>query len=80
MRAPVDSCSECERLRNHSRALLQQEMDLLREFHAAVRSGDLAAANLLNGPIEGARKFAQIGQEDLRDHEATHGDAKSSVA
>lgn len=75
----MDPCGECYRLRNQYIALLKQETDLLRDFHAAIMVGDLVRADSFNGPLAGAMKFTQLGKEELRAHEALHAEKRSPV-
>jgi hypothetical protein len=52
--------------------LVQDSIDILRDYHTALEARDTAKIEALRGAIEGADQFRQQAKEQLLAHQASH--------
>lgn len=64
-------CSECERLWSVYRQLIEQQTELLGQYHDAVKARELGRVQELEGALALADMFRNSGRENLMGHRAT---------
>ena len=72
-------CPECKRLWSLHRDLLQDQVDLMVEYHQAVaKSENLADLGKFEDALEGAARFRRLSGERLLVHTAMHSRASAA--
>jgi len=73
-------CLECERLWSVYGKLIEQQTELLAQYHHAVKARELGRVQELEGALAIADRFRNVGRENLMGHRATGHRNGSSAA
>jgi len=73
-------CPECERLTALYTEWVEQNADLLKEYHAALFARDLDNVNRIAEALPALEQFRKKAQEIMDEHRATHEEPERTTA